>query len=92
MINQSSIVLILLENWVNKINYNTLVQSKFMKQYKIVTNAQPTVVELEVAKLLSEGWLLAGGISSANKHEHGSQGEHIPGHLVYSQALIKEID
>jgi len=61
-----------------------------MKQYKIVTNSQPTIVEMEVIKLLNSGWLTAGGINATYKHEHGAQGEHLQGHLVYSQALIKD--
>ncbi len=50
---------------------------------------QLTVVETEVQKLLNDGWKLAGGISMAYKHEHSHTHEHIPGHLMYAQALEK---
>ena len=61
-----------------------------MKNYKIVSNIQFTVVEMEVARLLNEGWVLAGGVSMVYKHEHNDHDEHIPGHLVYAQALEKD--
>ena len=61
-----------------------------MKEYKVIVNTQLTVLELEVNKLINEGWKLSGGISMAYKHEHGTGAEHIPGHLAYAQALEKE--
>ncbi len=61
-----------------------------MKEYKVVFNAQLTVVEQEVNKFLTQGWKLAGGITMAYKHEHGAGDEHIPGHLVFAQAIEKE--
>ena len=61
-----------------------------MKNYKIVSNTQFTVVETEVTKLLNEGWALAGGVSMVYKHEHDDHGGHTPGHLVYAQALEKD--
>lgn len=60
-----------------------------MKEYKIISDAQHTVVELQVQKLLNEGWVLAGGVSLVYKHEHGGH-EHIPGHVVYAQAVQKQ--
>ena len=47
-------------------------------------------MEKEVTDLLNEGWNLAGGISVAYKHEH-NESKHVPGHLVYAQAMVKEI-
>ena len=63
-----------------------------MKQYKIVSNTQPTIVENEVSKLMNEGWTLAGGISTVYKHEHGTNEEHIPGHVLFAQAVQKETE
>ena len=61
-----------------------------MKQYTIISGASASEVETQVAKLLNEGWKLAGGISVAYKHEHSGGQGHIPGHLEYVQALVKE--
>lgn len=60
-----------------------------MKEYKVVLNAQLTVLEQEVNKLLNEGWKTTGSIAMAYKHEHSTNNEHIPGHLVYAQAMEK---
>jgi len=60
-----------------------------MAEYVIVSHAETIEVEKIVKKMLNEGWKLAGGISMAYKHEHSLHNEHIPGHLVYAQALVK---
>ncbi|MCD6013051.1 MAG: hypothetical protein K0Q79_2913 [Flavipsychrobacter sp.] len=60
-----------------------------MKKYMVVSGSDIQELETEVTRLLNEGWELAGGISAAYKHEHG-EGKHIPGHLAYAQAMIKE--
>jgi len=59
-----------------------------MKKYQIISNDDPKEVEMEVSRLLNEGWQLAGGASVAYKHEH-TEGKHSPGHLVYVQAIVK---
>ena len=61
-----------------------------MKEYKVVFHTQLTVLEQEVNNLINQGWKLAGGITMAYKHEHGTGDEHIPGHLAYAQAMEKE--
>lgn len=59
-----------------------------MKKYIIISDSEPEVVENRINELLEQGWQLAGGLSMAYKHEHTEHG-HIPGHLVYAQALVK---
>ncbi len=63
-----------------------------MKDYIIISHSETIEVEKDVRKLLNEGWKLVGGISTSYKHEHAATSEHkhIPGHLVFSQAMIKE--
>ena len=62
-----------------------------MKEYKVVSHTQLTVLEQQVSALLNEGWKLAGGICMAYKHEHSDIPDvHLPGHLAYAQALEKE--
>jgi len=62
-----------------------------MKEYKVVSGTQLTVLEKEVNALINQGWKLSGGIAMAYKHEHSdTPDEHIPGHLAYAQALEKE--
>lgn len=60
-----------------------------MKKYRTVLSAHLSELEAQVTQHLNEGWQLAGGISMAYQHEH-SEGRHVPGHLTYIQALIKE--
>lgn len=62
-----------------------------MKQYTTIIRSDLKEMDYEVAKLLNEGWKPVGGVSMAYKHEHG-EGRHIPGHLVYAQAMLKEDD
>ena len=60
-----------------------------MKKYRIISANEARDLETEITKLINEGWQLAGGVSVAYQHEH-AEGRHIPGHLVFSQALVKE--
>ena len=60
-----------------------------MKKYTIVSNVEMTVVEIEVSRLLNEGWKLAGGVNMVYKHER-TEHAHLPGHLVFAQALEKD--
>jgi hypothetical protein len=63
-----------------------------MKDYVVITYAELAIVEKEVRQLLNDGWTVAGGISMAYKHEHGHHGEHVHGHLVYAQAMVRVAD
>ena len=62
-----------------------------MKKYIVVYKDQLPEIEQEINKLLNEGWKLCGGISMAYKHEHSGQA-HVPGHIVYAQAMEKTSD
>ena len=61
-----------------------------MKQYIVITNPNQEELGVEVTRLLNDGWSLAGGVSTAYEHRHGIHGEHIPGQLVFTQALEKK--
>ena len=56
----------------------------FMKEYIVISNELLIELQNEVSKNLNEGWMLAGGVSVAYKHEHI---EHVHGHLVFAQAM-----
>ncbi len=60
-----------------------------MIEYTVVLKSDLNELETEVANLINDGWKTVGGISMAYKHEH-VEGRHIPGHLVYAQAMLKE--
>ena len=58
-----------------------------MKLYRIISYKEIAELEKEVVTLLNAGWALVGGIAMAYNHEHSDH--HIPGHLIYVQALEK---
>jgi hypothetical protein len=59
-----------------------------MKQYKIVTASDPERLSAEITDMMDKGWQSAGGVSVAYQHMHSDHG-HVPGHLVYAQAMVK---
>ena len=60
-----------------------------MKNYSVISANEIKDLENEVNNLLNQGWKLTGGVSVAYKHEHAEH-KHVPGHLVYTQALEKD--
>lgn len=57
-----------------------------MKDYVVISESDINALQKAVRKLLAEGWILAGGVSTVYQHAHE---EHVHGHVLYSQALTK---
>ena len=60
-----------------------------MQQYVVIDNAHLDILQREVNEKLAQGWKVSGGIAVAYKHEHSN---NVVSHLVYAQALVKEIE